>query len=145
MPHRILVIANSACPCPALEATLRRRRVDPESCDVLIVVPALNTRVAHWVSDTDGAMRRAAERLQDLVGRVTALGFAVDGRVGDGDPAVAVDDALREFGADEIVIATLPAGRSHWLERRLLRRVAERHPQALEHVAGDHDLDPIAA
>ena len=42
------------------------------------------------------------------------------GEVGDGDPLQAIEDALRTFGADEIVISTHPEGRSHWLAHNVV-------------------------
>src|SRR5919197_334281 len=41
----------------------------------------------------------------------------VTGRVGDPSVALgAIEDELRQAGADEVVIGTLPRGRSNWLE-----------------------------
>ena len=48
----------------------------------------------------------------------TAAGVNARGDIGDGDPLQALEDALRAFPADEIVISTHPDGRSNWLERR---------------------------
>ncbi len=39
------------------------------------------------------------------------------GEIGDGDPIQAIEDAVRTFRPDELIISTHPAGRSHWLER----------------------------
>ena len=47
------------------------------------------------------------------------------GEVGDADPIQAIDDALRTFGADEIVISTHPPGRSNWLEKQVIVRARE--------------------
>jgi hypothetical protein len=68
--------------------------------EVVVVVPALASRVEALTGDVDG--RRAdAER--------TAAALAAQipnarGEVGADDPALAVDDTLRLFGADEIVV-----------------------------------------
>ena len=56
-----------------------------------------------------------------------AAGLDARGEVGDGDPLQAIEDALRTFAPDELVISTHPEGRSNWLERD----VVERRPRAL--------------
>jgi len=69
-----------------------------------------------------------------------AAGVPARGAVGDADPVVAIEDALRTFAADELVIATHPPGRSNWLERGLVER-AERFALPITHVVSDYGLD----
>ena len=59
------------------------------------------------------------------------------GEVGDGDPLQAMEDALRTFGADEIIISTHPEGRSNWLERGVVERARERFAVPITHVVVD--------
>ena len=59
------------------------------------------------------------------------------GEVGDGDPLQAIEDALRTFGADEIIISTHPEGRSNWLERGIVENARERFPVPITHVVVD--------
>jgi hypothetical protein len=73
--------------------------------DVLVVAPALNSRLRHWVSDEDAARRRAHERASAFVDLLEQHGAHAEGRVGDADPLQAIADALATFPADEIVIA----------------------------------------
>lgn len=73
--------------------------------EVLVVAPALNSRLRHWVSDDDTALRRARARLTAFVERLERRGSHAEGRVGDSDPLLAINDALATFRADEIVIA----------------------------------------
>jgi hypothetical protein len=73
--------------------------------DVVVVAPALNSRLRRWVSDEDAARRRADERLGALVDRLRPIVGHVEGRVGDADPLLAIGDALATFPADEIVVA----------------------------------------
>ena len=47
------------------------------------------------------------------------------------------EDALRVFGADEIVLSTHPEGRSHWLERGVVDSVRERFDVPVTHVVVD--------
>ncbi len=76
----------------------------PES-DVLVVAPALNSRLRRWLSDEDAARRRAGERADATVHTLERRGLHAHGQIGDGDPLQAIADALPVFAADEIVIA----------------------------------------
>ena len=57
---------------------------------------------------------------------IDRLGLKAKGEIGDSDPNVAIEDALRVFPADEIVISTHPAERSRWLERGVVSAPARR-------------------
>jgi hypothetical protein len=71
-----------------------------------VVAPALNSRLRHWISDEDVARRAAEERLAFCLERLTRAGLEARGVVGDADPLQAIADALYDFAANEIVIAT---------------------------------------
>jgi hypothetical protein len=58
---RILVIANEAVDGDVLHGTVRARARD--CAEVLVVAPALNSRLRHWTSDEDAARAAAAGRL----------------------------------------------------------------------------------
>jgi nucleotide-binding universal stress UspA family protein len=93
--------------------------------DVLVVAPALNSRLRHWLSDEDAARRRAEERAAAFVDRLEQRGVHAEGRVGDADPLLAIADALATFEADEIVIAAQPA-HSTRLADELVSRARDR-------------------
>ena len=71
----------------------------------------MNSRLRHWLSDEDGARRRALERVADVVARLERQGVHAEGRIGDADPLLAIADALPTFPADEILIAAEPEDR----------------------------------
>ena len=73
--------------------------------NVIVVAPALNSWLRHWLSDEDAARRRANERLAVVVGELQRVVEHVEGRIGDADPLQAIADALPTFPADEIVIS----------------------------------------
>ncbi len=108
---------------------------------VLVVAPALNTPVRYWVSDEDPARREAQQRLEDSLVRLREAGVNVRGEVGDSEPLQALEDALRTFGPDEIVISTHPEGRSHWLERGVVESARERFAVPITHVVVDLDAE----
>jgi hypothetical protein len=142
-PRRILVVANETVAGSALrEEILHRSRGDTE---VLVVCPALNSRIRHWTSDEDRARERAQERLDASLGALAAAGLDARGQVGDDDPLQAIDDALRTFGADEIIISTHPPGRSNWLERDLVGRAREGYECPITHVVVDLEHEQAKA
>src|SRR5206468_11869399 len=134
--RRILVVANETVGGNELFAAIEQRA---ESVDeqVLVVCPALNSPLKTWASDEDAAREAAQQRLDATLARLAASGVQARGEVGDGDPLQAIDDALRTFGADEIVISTHPEGRSHWLERGVVNAARERFPVPISHVVVD--------
>ena len=74
------------------------------------------------------------QRLEASVASLTASGVRATGIVGDGDPLQALEDALRTFPADEIVISTHPPGRSHWLEKGVVAEAERRYDVPVTHV-----------
>jgi hypothetical protein len=144
MTHRrppfagILVVANRTCPCPMLlDEVARRAREAP--VEVLVVVPALNSRLRHWLSDIDDAVARAHERLEVALADLRARGVTARGEVGDANPLVAIDDALAHFPASAIVIATLPPGQSNWLERGLIGKARARFDVPVTHLVSSEE------
>lgn len=136
---RILVIANETCPSPTLCRQIRDRAGDDS--EVLVVAPALNTRLRHYVSDEDAARRQAEERLARSVDSLAGLGLHPRGEVGDADPVLAIQDALVDFPADEVVIATHPEARSNWLERGAVEKARARFDVPVTHIVIDVDAD----
>ena len=45
-----------------------------------------------------------------------------------------MEDALRRFPADEVIISTHPAGRSNWLEHDVVNRAQDRFDLPVTHV-----------
>jgi GABA permease len=69
------------------------------------------------------------------------LGLGVRGEIGDSDPNLAIEDALRLFPADEIVIPTLPAEKSRWLEHGVVERTREEVHLPVTHVVVDLEAE----
>ncbi|MEO8290201.1 MAG: universal stress protein [Gaiellaceae bacterium] len=134
--RRILVVANETVAGKALRDEVVRRARDGET-EVLVISPALNTRLRHWTSDEDKAREKAQERLDESLAALVEAAVPARGGVGHDDPIQAIEDALRTFAADEIVISTHPPGRSNWLERDVVGRVRERFDCPITHVVVD--------
>jgi hypothetical protein len=140
--RRILVVANETVGGERLRECIRAKSEGVERAEVLVVSPALNTPIRHWASDEDPARRKAQERLAGSLARLHELGIEARGEVGDSEPLQAIDDALRTFGADEIIISTHPEGRSHWLERGLVEAARQRFAVPITHVVVDLEAEP---
>ncbi len=143
--HRILVVANETLSGAALRDEIEHR-AGGEDTEVFVVCPALNTKLKTWTSDDDGARARAHARLQGMLDALDRDGFKATGDIGDGDPVQALEDGLRVFGADEVIVSTHPPGRSNWLERDVVERARERFDVPITHVIVDlereRDLSP---
>lgn len=87
----------------------------------MVVCPALVARIRHWLSDVDRAREQATDRLVASLAALTTDGVRASGQIGDSDPVQAIEDALRTFPADELVISTHPPGRSNWLEKNVVQ------------------------
>ena len=137
--RRILVVANETVGGGELRSLLERKAEGVDE-DVLLVCPALNSKVRTWTSDEDGARAAAQARLDTSLAQLAELGVRARGEIGDGDPLQALEDALREFPADEIVVSTHPPGRSHWLEQGVVENAQMRYDVPVTHVVVDLEL-----
>jgi hypothetical protein len=130
--RQYLVVANQTL---GGEPLMRRIRAcaaaGPASFHV--VVPA--TPVHEHGTWTEGkAMAVATERLERVLTRLREEDILVSGAVGDANPVLAIDDALRAHHVDEIIISTLPPGLSRWLRQDLPHRVGRKFDLPVTHV-----------
>jgi hypothetical protein len=138
--RRILVVANETVLGRALRECIVSKS-DGRRAHVHVVSPALNSPLRHWVSDEDQARTTAQERLDLSVARLHEAGFEASGEIGDADPLQAIEDALRTFGPDEVIISTHPVGRSHWLERGIVESARKRFTCGVTHVVVDLETE----
>ncbi len=112
----VLVVANRTAMSIGLEAALRAR-VESGPASFTLVVPL-------------GLLDDAAATAQRMAARLREVGFDVSARAGDSDPFNAVLEVWSPAEFDEIIVSTLPASTSHWMQTGLPRRI-ERHTGAL--------------
>jgi hypothetical protein len=101
--HRVLVVATGE---PTPDAAQRIAELVGSASDVRLLVPVPSHRLDRWLSAEDEARREAEARLARSAGALVAAGLPVSGSVGDPDPAQALEDELRDFAADEVVLLT---------------------------------------
>ena len=134
---RVLVVANETVDGDVLHETVRARAGD--DAEVVVVAPVLNSRLRHWTSDEDAARAAATARLRHCLERLRQAGLNASGVVGDADPLLAMSDVLQLFPADEIVIATHPERRSHWLARGVVHRARMQFELPVLHIVVDRE------
>lgn len=139
--RRILVIANETVGGEPLRDLIHARSEGVEEV-VRVVCPALMSPMRYFASDEDGPRAAAQKRLERSIARLRELGVTAEGEVGDADPLQAIEDQLRTFGADEVIISTHPEGRSVWLEKGVVRAARERFDVPITHVVVDLEAEP---
>ena len=109
---RVLVIADWRADPHAVIAACRRRT----GAGFAIVVPAW-LHGLDWVGDPHASRPCAERQLATILRLAAAAGLEVElAAVGDPDPTSAVDDALQEFAAGEILLCRDRPRRSHPLD-----------------------------
>lgn len=143
--YRLLAVANETVTGRALLEEIGERCRGREA-EILVVTPALaGSRAAHWASDVDEGIELARQRMELSLIAIREAGLKARGEVGDSDPNVAIEDALRSFAADEIVISTHPPERSRWLEHRVVQRAREEIDLPVTHVVVDLESERASA
>lgn len=138
--RRLLVVANEALASPGLHPEVTAR-TGPGAARVLLVAPVLVTPVERLTNDDGDARAAAKARLDQAVASLRSAGLETRGEIGDADPVLAAEDAVRTFRPDEVVIATRPGDEASWVEEGALERVRERVAVPVTHVVVDLDAD----
>lgn len=135
--YRLLVVAAEPLDHPAAvrrvgelvaEGSSSRRGESPADPKVRVVAPAIESRAERWASDVGPARAGAGGALAISLAALADAGLDVDGRVGDGDPVQAVEDALRTYPAQEVALLTgggIDSDQLEEIRRRLDRPVRE--------------------
>ena len=139
---RVLVVANRTLAGDELARKLRRRGV---GCELRIVAPIVVSRAHYLASDVDAELEEARERLAAALAWARAEGFQASGTVGDPNAALdAIEDELRRFPADEVLICTYPPGASNWLETGIVTRLSDELDICVTHVIVGSDRPHVA-
>ena len=140
-PHRhgagaglrhVLVVADEALSGDALRRELSRRNGGPLEVDVL--APVFSSRVHYWASDLDTETEDARRRLDASLAWLAAQGIEARGEVGDPNPLTAIEDELRDFGADRVIIVTRRQDRARRLESGMVSRVQKELDVPVSHI-----------
>ena len=121
---KVLVLASEAISGEAVKQAIGAERA--EDAEVLVVAPALNTKLRFLASDPDPAIERAEEVQEESVQRMNEDGLDAAGDTGESDPIQAIQDALATFRAEEIVLCTHREGQRNWLEDGVVDEAKQR-------------------
>jgi nucleotide-binding universal stress UspA family protein len=103
---RLLVLTSEPVSADQLRTSLPSD-ADPTDAEVMVVVPALQeSALRFWMSDADDAIARAEEVRAASMEKLGEAGVAASGDTGEGDPEEAIEDALKTFPADRILLFT---------------------------------------
>jgi hypothetical protein len=137
------VIANRTLHGDELHTVLRRRAVD--GAELHVVAPILTSRTHYLASDVDEELDEARERLATALAWAREEGVTATGKVGDANAALgAIEDELRLFGADEVIISTYPPGTSNWLETGVVERLCDELDIPVTHIVVQPDRASVA-
>ena len=108
-----------------------------------MVAPASDISRLDWLTNAEDDARAEAGSLADKTAEATPT-TNVEAKVGDSDPVKAIEDALREFAADEVLIVTRPDDDASWLEQGSGETAQSRFrlPVSVVTVAEDGSLTP---
>lgn len=125
MDKRLLIVAGDSA-SGAEELPPGVRELIDGADEILVVTPALPTRFEWLASATDKRREQADERLRTILGHLEETGNAAVGQVGADDPLLAIEDAIRSFEPDHLLIALRPKDEADWQERGLLEQIEQR-------------------
>ena len=101
---RILVITSEPVSADELRRALPSD-ADPADAEVMVVAPALpESALRFWLSDADDAIARAEAVRAETLEQLSDEGIAATADTGEGSPAAAIEDALKTFPADRILV-----------------------------------------
>lgn len=104
---KLLVITSEPVSAGQLRDALPGDADPTTNAEVMVVAPALHkSALRFWLSDADEAIARADEVRRQSVEQLGAEGVAAAGDTGESDPEDAVEDVLKTFAADRILVFT---------------------------------------
>ena len=124
---KVLVLTSEPITAEQLRTALGSEDADPKDAEVMVVAPALaESAIKFWMSDADDAIARAEQVRRESVERLGHEGISAVGDTGEADPYTAIEDALKTFDADRIVVFAHQAGDERYREDLDDREIAER-------------------
>jgi hypothetical protein len=92
-----------------------RKRLGGDVGSLKVVVPVVQQGFLDWLANDERAFSSAEEEAARLADALP--GDALDAHAGEADVMLAIQDALAEFPADEIVVALHPEDEADFAER----------------------------
>jgi hypothetical protein len=131
MSQRILVIPMSKIGADEVDTAIGGRFGD--DAEVHVVAPASGLSRLDWLTNAEDDARADAADRADAVAEALP-GDDVAAEAGDVDPLLAIEDALRTFPADQIVVLTKGKDEASWLEGDAAAKARERFVVPITHL-----------
>jgi hypothetical protein len=122
---RLLIAAGESASDPG-ELPFGVRALLDAAEEIMVITPALPSRLEWLASATNRAREQADQRLHTVLGHLEEMGTEASGAVGADDPLLAFGDAISDFAPDHLLIALRAGSSAGWQERGLLDRLVER-------------------
>ena len=130
---KLLVVTSEPITGRQLRDALETQ-TDPTDAEVMVVAPALaQSALRFWMSDADEAIARAEEVRKSTVQELDEAGIAASGDTGESDPGLAIEDALKTFRADRIVVFTHEGDDQRYREDVDRDELADRYGLPVDH------------
>ena len=122
---KLLVVATAPVDAGPLHEAVREHAGD--EAEIRVVAPASDVSPLQWLaSDEDAAREKAAGIASEAAQTVEPEAARTETEVGDTDPVQAIEDALRTYPADEVLVVTRPDDDASWLEQDAAEAARER-------------------
>ena len=132
---KVLVLTSEPITAAQLRGALGTD-VDPSDAEVMVVAPAYaESGLRFWMSDADDAIAKAEQVRRDSVQELDKAGVAATGDTGEADPHTAIEDALKTFDADRIVVFAHKGEHQRYREDLDWDELAERFGRPVDHAA----------
>jgi hypothetical protein len=129
--HRILVVTTATVPQAQVESVVRAHAGD--EAEVQVIAPASKISWLDRLTNAEDDARADATQRADAASEELP-GEQVEAHGGDVDPLQAIEDALRTFPADEIVVLTAPDEEATWLEAGFGEKAQTRFSVPVSHL-----------
>jgi hypothetical protein len=137
MARHILVVTTAPVDGEALRDRVLEHTGDDEP-EVKVVATASDLSPLDWLAnDEDDARAEAGARAMGVGRAVAPEADRVEAEVGDIDPVQAIEDALRTFPADELVLVTRKEDDAGWLEEGAADEALARFNLPVRHLVVD--------
>jgi nucleotide-binding universal stress UspA family protein len=137
MSRRLLVVTTTSADPEHLRKQVQEHAGSSDA-EVRIVAPASDISPLDWLTNDENEAREEAADIADAAEQAVAPNArAVETEVGDTDPVQAIEDALRQFPADEVIVVTRPGDEASWLEKDSAEAASERFGVPVTHLVVD--------
>jgi len=120
---KLLVVASEPIDDDAVDLILQ----DDTPEEVRVIAPTLTgSALRYWMNDTDRAIERSEQIVEESLARLADADVDASAEpVTDDQPAISIDDALRVFEPDRVVVVKHNASDEAYREEEIVQQIEE--------------------